>query len=583
MGFPLAFIPRRADRILNAIHSQVRRARRRLVLAHFASLACRYLGFAWSLAAIAIISRAIWVWPWPDRLGDAGWIVGSTLAALAVAIVVAIGSAPSLERAAAEVDVRFGLQERLSSALTLPAEVRQTGIGQALLADAENRAQPIDVRDRFSLAPNRLAWLPLLPAVMLVLGLFLPPAVPQSLDPNAAAATAARTEQVKTASAALKQKLQQKRLEAEQAGMTEAEEFFKKLESELDELAKKSAVDPKETMIAMNDMKKQLDERREQLGSPEQLRQALAKLPEVEPGPMKDLAKAIQQGDFAEAQKQLQSLAEQLRDENLTESQREELKKQIESLRDQIAKETERTAQAKEQLQQQIERARSEGRTEDESKLRQQLAQVEAQEKQNRSLQQLAETMNRAAECLSQGKAGEASAAMEDLADQMGQMRADQEQWEDLQDALESLAQSKQQMRCESCAGQGCQACRGQGQGQGPTESLAGNADAEGNGKPGNGLGRGTGQGERPEEATETGTYDTQVRNQPQAGPGIIAGRADGPNRKGISREAIKTAVMGAISDQVDPLENQTLPRVERDHARDYFDRLRQGRPSANP
>lgn len=552
------------------------------MLAHFASLVCRYLGFAWSLAAIAIISRAIWVLPWQDRLWDGGWIVGSTLLGLAVAIVVAIGSAPSLERAAAEVDARFGLQERLSSVLTLSAESRQTEIGQALVADAEHRAQPIDVRERFSVAPSRLAWLPLLPAVMLVLGLFLPPAVPESLDPNATAASAARSDQVKAASAALKQKLQQKRQEAEQAGLKEAEAFFKKLEGELDQLAKKSALDPKETMIAMNNIKKQLDERREQLGSPEQLRQALAKLPEVEPGPMKELAKAIQQGEFAEAQKQLKSLAEQLRDESLTESQREELKKQIESLRDQIAKEAERTAQAKEQLQQQIERARAEGRTEDEAKLRQQLAQVESQEKQNQSLQQLAETMNRAAESLSQGKAGEASAAMEDLADQMGQLQADQEQWEDLQDALESLAQSKQQMRCESCSGQGCQACRGKGQGQADA-MAAGNADAEGTGKPGNGLGRGTGQGDRPEEATETGTYDTQVRSQPQAGPGIIAGRADGPNRKGVSREAIKAAVMGAISDQVDPLENQTLPRVERDHARDYFDRLRQGRPPANP
>lgn len=564
---------------MNAIHSQVRRARRRLVLARFASLACRGLGVAWSFAAIAILSRAIWVLPVEARLWDWGWILGSTLFGLGVAIVGAYWSAPTLARAAAEVDIRFGLQERLSSALTLPEAVRETEIGQALVADAEQRAEPIDVRDRFSIAPDRLGWLPLLPAAMLLLGLFLPPAVPESLDPQATA-LAARTDQVKAASAALKQKLQQKRQQAEQAGLKEAAAFFKKLEGELDKVAAKATLDPKETMVAMNDLKKQLDERREQLGSPEQLRQALAKLPEVEQGPMKDLSKAIREGDFAEAQKQLESLAKQLGDESLAAEQREELQKQIESLRDQIAKETERTAQAKSQLQQQIERARAEGRTEDEAKLRQQLAQVESQAKQNQSLQQLAETMNRAAESMSQGKAGEASAAMQDLADQMGQMREDQEQWEDLQDALDSLAQSKQQMRCESCSGRGCPACQGQGQAD---AMAAGNSDSEGTGKPGNGLGRGTGQGERPEEATETGTYDTQVRSKPQAGPGIIAGLADGPNRKGVSREEIKNAVMGAISDQVDPLENQTLPRVERDHARDYFDRLRQGSPAAKP
>ena len=75
----------------------------------------------------------------------------------------------------------------------------------------------------------------------------------------------------------------------------------------------------------------------------------------------------------------------------------------------------------------------------------------------------------------------------------------------------------------------------------------------------------------------DTNTYETQVRGKLDKGKAIIAGFADGPNRKGISREDVQRAVEGAISDEADPTENQTLPRTEREHAQQYFDRLREG------
>ncbi len=51
----------------------------------------------------------------------------------------------------------------------------------------------------------------------------------------------------------------------------------------------------------------------------------------------------------------------------------------------------------------------------------------------------------------------------------------------------------------------------------------------------GNGLGKGAGFGDRPENENETNTYETQVRGKPKNGRAIIAGFADGPNRKGVS------------------------------------------------
>ena len=126
---------------------------------------------------------------------------------------------------------------------------------------------------------------------------------------------------------------------------------------------------------------------------------------------------------------------------------------------------------------------------------------------------------------------------------------------------MDQLSQSKEQMRCQQCQGAGCQACQGNGFGDGQ----------------GFGLGRGSGAGDRPESEDDTNTYETQVRGEVKKGKAIISGFADGPNRKGITREDVKQAIESAISEESDPSENQTLPRTEREHTQQYFNQLREG------
>lgn len=551
---------------MNAINTVVRRARRRLILNRFVQLASTSLFIGWMLAAIAIVVGAVWVLPVDPLQWNWGWIAGTSAIALLIAVISAVRSAPSVQRAASEVDARFGLRERLSSAVALPPHERESTMGRALIDDAVRRAEPLDVREQFSIAPNRLAWLPLLPAVMLTIALFLPPAAPPEPDQVLSATVVSQTAQTKTAAETLKRKIQQQRSQAEATGLTDAEEFFKKLEMDLDKLTKRPSLDQKEAMIALNDIKKQLDQRRDALGTPDQMRQTLSKIDDMERGPAGEVVKAMQKGDFSEAEKQVKSLADKLRQGKLTEQEQQELKKQIESLRDQLAKANEKHQQAKQQLQQQIDQAKREGRTEDAAKLQQQMNQLQAQDQQMQQMQQMSEAMSQAAQAMQAGKVGEAAEALENMADQLGELQAEMDQLQDLDDTLESLSQSKDQMRCQSCSGAGCQSCQG-------TEAGNGRSGGSSGSRPGYGAGRDVG----PAEPIETSPYDTQVRGQPKQGRGIIAGFADGPNRKGVSREEIKDAVIGAINSPSDPLENQNLPRVERDHAREYFDRLRQG------
>lgn len=550
---------------MNTIETQVRRARRRLVLASFAHLVCWLLFVAWFISATAILARAIWVLPFDAATWDWAWIGGSSVVAVLFAAGIAIFTAPKLAEVAGEVDSRFGLRERLSSVVSLPEHDRETPMGQALVADAMRRAEPLDVRDRFSLSPTRLVWLPTLPAALVVLAMLIGPAVAPDPENELTPELVSQTNQVKTAAESLKRKIQQQRDRAEATGLKDAEDFFKKIEADIDKLTNRPSLDQKDAMIAMNDIKKQLDQRRDELGTPDQMKAALSKMEDMERGPAGNVVKAMQKGDFAEAEKRVKELADKLRDGKLTEKEQQELKKQVEQIRDKLNDAAKKNEAAKQQLQQQIDQAKKEGRSEDAAKMQQQMNELGAKDAQMQQMQQMAEAMNQAAQAMKDGKSGEAADALQDMADQLGDMQAEMDQMQDLNDTIQDFAQSKDQMRCSSCAGQGCSQCKGGGQG-----------DSE-NGKPGDGMGRGTGKGDRPEEETETGTYDTQVRGEPKAGRGVIAGFADGPNRKGVSREEIKDAVIGAINNKSDPLENQTLPRVERDHTREYFDRLRQG------
>lgn len=562
---------------MNTIQRQVDKARRRLILARFAHLACWSLFAAWLVAATAILARSIWVLPVDVATWDWAWLCSATASAVLIATGLALVTAPSRARVAAEVDSRFGLRERLSSVVSMSEKELQTPMGQALMADATRRAEPLDVRDRFSLSPTRLGWLPALPAVVVAVAMFVAPANEPNKAIELTPELVSQTNQVKVAADSLKRKIQQQRQRAEETGLKEAEEFFKKLETELDKLSSRSAIDQKDAMIAMNDIKKQLEQRREELGSSEQMKSALSKMEDLQRGPADEIVKAMQRGNFDEAKKQVKQLADQLREGGLNDQQKQALKNQIEQVQEKLKQAGQKNEQAQQQLQQQIDQAKKEGRAGDAAKMQQQMEQLQAEQAQLQQTQEMAEAMQQAAQSLEEGKIGEAADALENLAEQLGDMQTEMQQLEDLKNTLEDVAQSKQRMRCSSCSGKGCQQCEGGNGGDEGQQDGQGGGDKKNGGGGGSGIGTGTGRGDGDEEKIDAKTYDSQVRGEPKRGSAIIAGFADGPNRKGVSREEVKDAVLGAINDKSDPLENQVLPRVERDHTREYFNRLRQG------
>lgn len=546
---------------MNRIESKVASARRRLLVGLWCRAFCLAAFVCLIVATIAIAVPAFWVVEIDYANWAYGWIGGAIAAACLAASVFTILAAPSRASVAAEVDRRFGLRERLSSAVSLHDQERDSPFGLALVEDADRRAGQLSIAERFALRPGRIGLLPiaLVPLLILVVALVEP--AKQSAAGLNNQIDAAEIKQVKVAASQLKKRIEQQRRKAEAQGLKDAEELFEKLEADLDKLSQRKGLDRKDAMIAMNDLKEQLEQRRDQLGSSEQVRRAMAQMKGLQSGPGDKVAKSIEKGEFGKAEELVKQLAEKIRDGKLSEQEKQELKQQIEQMKDQLDEAAKEHERQKQQLQEQIEQARREGRSQDAERLQQKLNEKQQQDAQMQRMQQMAGALGQASQAMQQGDGAQAAQALEQMAQQLGDMQLEMSELEDLESALGDLSQSKNQMRCQQCDGGGCQQCQGMGSGFGM----------------GNGLGRGQGQGDRPEAETDTNTYESQVRGQVKRGKAIIAGYADGPNRKGVSQEDIKAAIEASLSEESDPLENQSLPRAEREHAQQYFDRLRDG------
>ena len=548
---------------MNRIESKVRDARRRLLLGQFGRTFAIFLFVAFLVAAVAIAAPAFRVIEMDHDSWNKAWVIGGALAALIGAIARTLRNAPSVESVAAEVDQRFGLRERLSSTMQLPEQDRDTDFGIALQEDASKRVDRLSIGEHFALRPNRVGWLPLVMVPILVVVLMrvkpLDPNETIAIDPNDAIAV----KQVKFVAQKLKKRIQQQKRKADAQGLEESKEMYSKIESELDKLTNKKSMNRKDAMIAINDLKKQLEDRKKELGSSEQVRKVLSQMNGLQSGPTERITKAIEQGEFRKAEDLVQQLAKRMRDGQLSESEKKQLQRQVQKMADALKKSAEKHEQKKQELKEQIEKAKSEGRGADAAKMREQLNQMRQKDSQMQKAGQMAQAMRKASDAMKSGDAKAAGDAMQEMADQLGEMSEEMAELEDLDSAMDQLSQSKNQMRCEGCQGNGCQRCQGGGAGQSD--------------KPGSGLGKGAGKGDRPESEGETNTYETQVRGNVKKGKAIIAGFADGPNRKGVTQEDIKSAIQSQISEESDPTENQTLPRAEREHAQQYFDRLREG------
>lgn len=560
---------------MDQLRQQVARARRRLILEQFLGRLVWCLLGAFTLATFGIAAPRIVAFENLPANWDMVWLVGSFVAGGLAAIVWTYIKCRSSLDAAIEIDRRFDLRERIASSLSLSSEQQSTEAGQALLNDAVRAVSRLDVEDKFRVRVDRCAWLPLLPAVAaFILVAFVDYRSAQSgLDP---AASAAFEQHNKTAAESLRKKIEELRKKEEVKKLEAADKIFKQIELGAQELAKAKDVDRTKATAKLNDLAKQLQEKREQLGGKDSLKEQFKNMKNLGAGPAEKASQALKQGDWQQAMKEFEKLAKDLKAGKLSDADKEKLMKQLEQMKEKLQAANDARQQAMDNLEKQIEQQKQQGNLAKAGELQQKLDQLKKQQQNAAQMQKMAAQLSQMQQSLQQGDSQAASEAMQQMASQLSEMQQDMDNLEMLDLAMQEIEMTKDALGCQSCTGEGCSECQGGGSGQGKD----GRKGSKGGGNGGTQWGVGTkrGQGERSDENTPTNLRDTRVRAQPKQGAAIYTGSVEGPNLKGEVAQSIKQEIEATSTTPADPLTNERLSKSRREHAEQYFQILREGK-----
>ena len=562
---------------MDEIRSQVSRARKRLILQQFLGVAswCVFGGLL--LALVAVLLPRIWAFPFlveGNRLEwwSYSWLGGTSIVSLSAAAVLTYFTRRNSLDAAIEVDRRFDLKERVSSVVGMAPRDLESPSGKALLADAASRLAKVEMADQFHVKANWTAVLPALPLLIAVLVVFfVGGATPEAVE--ASIAEQAARDQVKKSEDKFREEVSRQKKEAEQMGLKDAARLLLEIERTYDKQKKDEKVDRKQAMIRLNNIKKKAEQLRNKLAKTDDMRKRLNQLKDVKQGPADKAGKALKDGDFRRAQQEMKKLAEKIRNNELGEKEQEQLEKQLAGLQQQLNEHE----KAKEELRKKIAHARKDGQSDKAEKLQDQLNGLAERDQGMEQLKDLADKLSRASQDLKKGNKKQAAKDLDELASQLNEMQRQQDQLESMDQLMNKISQAKNAMNCKQCQGQGCSACQGTGkQGQ---LAKAGGAGQDGKGKSEpnpNGRGEGQGAGDRPEEKTDSGTFDSKVGADPQKGAVVRTGSVGGPNIAGRTREEVKAAVITSLREEADPVDGQPLPRSQREHAKQYFKLFRE-------
>jgi hypothetical protein len=532
------------------IEKQVRRVMRRLNFQQFTEL----LVWCWvatlSLALCWIFAEKIW-----RPLIEPAWITVAASLGLGFVAAVAIWifKRPGQVEAAVALDQAFGLKERVSSTLTLPSELRQTPAGLALIQDATKRVEVLDVGEKFGFHMPRTAWLPLIPAILVFL-------VVSFVKFDKTSAAQAKTEaskehdQVETAAKTLAKRFeaQRERMKDQGMGETETEKLLAELTKKTKDLedTKEKDLDQKKGLSQFNQLQDTLKERRDKLGSAEQMQKQLEKLKlSSDKGPAEKFEQALKQGDFKKAINELNKIADQLQNGKLTPEEKKQLEKQLAQMKEQLQK-MGNVEERKKQLEEQLKKAGV-----PQEQIKQELSKLDSQSGDMQKMQELAEKIGKMQEALAKDDIEKAMESLQMTKADLQQMMQAMQEMQMLEQAMNDIQDLKNAMVCKNCGGKGCPACQNnQGRGQG--------------------FKRGA-QGGRDEEEDSTKSFDSKVNSKIKPGGKLeVTGLTTGKQVKGESILIDQESLQAGAATATDAINQQNIPREYKKHAREYFEQV---------
>ena len=542
---------------MHELETPIGRVWRRMRFQRFLSA----LTWCWC-ATLALVAVALVVEKLSHRaLAGPGWVPFAVAGGvgLVAAALVALVSGPSRVDAAVAIDRVFHLSERLSTTLTLPEALRDTPAGRALTADTIRQLAGLDVRAAFGPRLPRLAWVPIVPALLAV-GLLFAPDLTQMRAQARQSDPKLDRKLVSEQSRALGKKIASQRQDLDKTKFPEAEKLLAQIEKATDDLSKAPPAQKDKALIELNKLTDALKERQKQIGSTEQLNRQLEQLRNAtSSGPAEQFAKDLAKGDFQKAAKELQTLKDKLASGKLSEAEKKQLKDQL----GEMAKQLQKLANLDERKKQ-LEEARKNGGL-SKQQFDQEMAKLNQQAQNLQQLQKLAAKLDQAQLSMNQGDMKKAAEALGMSEQQLSEMAKNLQEMEALDSALAELSECKNGM------------CNGDGSNQlGDSLSFS---DRFSNRRGGRGMSRGRGQGDRPEAPDKTAEYTTQVKQQLGKGKAFADGTAPSNTPiKGQSVLDIQGEIAAGTGNAADALSNQKVPRNIEKHIRGYFDQINKGK-----
>lgn len=335
-------------------------------------------------------------------------------------------------------------------------------------------------------------------------------------------------------------------------------------------------------MTTMADRIKEQLETGEQNLKLEAMKKMMRNLRKPGPGPLDEMATAMQRGDFSKAKEELDKLAEKLGNQELDAAQREQLAKQMENLAEQLKELSDLQKQLQEELQRAgLSKEQAEKLAQNPAGLQEALKDMKSlTEAQKKQLQSASEAMQSACKngsqmssALSQMAKGMTSSGMtQEGMEGMGQMGEQLSSAEMLSAEMQSLKTALSQCQGMMQSLGQCNAngeCYGQNGSNSPWS--AGDSTRQGNGS--GGPGRGNGMSPEGEESDFT---KKREKDSPKKHQGPIIGEmlVQGSTVPGENRAAFVEAVAVAAKTAQEEIANSEVPPEHQEGVKKYFGRL---------
>jgi hypothetical protein len=510
-------------------------------------------------AAVVLVDKRL---HWGVDAATAGGV--AALAGLALAAMTTWVTRKKDADAAAEIDHAFNLKERVTTLLTLPAELRGTSAAIALQEDVQKRTAALAVGEKMPLTAPRFSWAPAATLAVLVGAAFVTPYEAGTATANARN-EAERKEIAKEQTAVLAKKLAD-REKKEKAADPELAKELKGIAAKVEDISKdltKKGAKAEDAVLKLADLAKSVEQKRQKYDQFDKMKAMLAKMPNMKDGPAEKLSQALKAGDFKAAAEQLQNLQKQIQSGKMSEEQRKKLAEQLDKIQKNL-KDMANLSKKEQELRKNIT---------NKEQLAKELAKLADEKKKLELMQKLAEKLAQCAQCNGpkdkQGEGRQASKAGKGQMDKMDPNAMNQQMAKELEEARELLEQlaageGTRQMLNEMLDELG-EARNGMMDMQ-PNELKMSRSMFTNRGQ--------VGMGARDEAPDDTKSRLSKANTFQNKGRVFATGLADGKSLKGDFKLSMAEIAAGSAKAADEAVTRQRVPREYEQFAKEYFQGL---------